>query len=193
MTTPFVVALDLLGRRCVVVGIGSELDARVASLLGAGAQVRVVSEAPSEAVRRWAENGEIDLVVREFDVDDIRDAWLVTLVDQNPELARRIADEATSRHTLFCALDQPEFNSFAHVAKARAGSLEVAISTGGRAPALAKKLRVELERCFEENEVGAFVDDLADLRERTPRDDRKDVLGRAVANVSLRLDVRKKR
>ena len=76
--------------------------------------------------------------------------------------------------------DQPDFSNFSHLALARAGDVTLSISTNGRAPALARRLREELERVLGESNLIAFVERLARLRDRTPSVDRRDVLGAAV-------------
>ena len=192
MTAGFVVSLNLAGRRCVVVGSSEELEERVFALRDAGAIVRVVSQAPPNSVRALAERSEIELYVREFQPTDIDDTWLVTLVDMDAEMAQTISAAAEARSTLFCAIDQPKFNTFAHVARARAGALEVAISTQGKAPALAKRLRIELERVFEKEDAKSFIEQLSELREQTPAAERRAVMTNAVTDVQLDLKLPKK-
>jgi siroheme synthase (precorrin-2 oxidase/ferrochelatase) len=69
------------------------------------------------------------------------------------------------------------------MAQARAGLLTIAISTSGQAPALGRRLREELERLLVQCGMAAFVERLAELRERTPSVDRRRVLGARVSNV----------
>jgi precorrin-2 dehydrogenase/sirohydrochlorin ferrochelatase len=87
------------------------------------------------------------------------------------------------RRVPFSAIDQPKVSSFLHVALARAGSLIVAISTAGTAPALSRRLREELERILDESGLATFVDRLSALRRKTPSTERRQVLGEAVAGV----------
>jgi len=105
------------------------------------------------------------------------------LVDKNPALAARMAQIAGAQRVLFCAVDQPEHNSYAHMAQARAGLLTIAITTAGQAPALGRRLREELERLLTRAQMAAFVDELAELRARTPSAERRQVLGAAVSGV----------
>jgi precorrin-2 dehydrogenase/sirohydrochlorin ferrochelatase len=187
MTTPhksvFPVALVLDGRACLVVGSGPELASRTRALLDAHARPTVVSSAPSEELRALAQSGAITLHERDFEDHDLSDQWLAVLVDSNPALAARMARLAETLRVFFCAVDQPEHNSYAHMAQARAGLLTIAISTAGQAPALGRRLREELERLLEGSKMSAFVERLAELRAQTPSAQRRDVLGRAVAGV----------
>lgn len=184
MTDPvFPIALLLKGRACLVVGSGPEVISRTQALLNALARPIVVSRAPSTALRELAASGSIELHERGFDDSDLHGKWLAVLVDSDPELAARMALVAERERVFFCAVDQPEHNSYAHMAQARAGLLTIAISTAGQAPALGRRLREELERVLTSANMSTFVEKLAALRQNTPSSDRKRVLGEAVANV----------
>ena len=184
MTDPvFPVALLLKGRACLVVGSGPEVTSRTQALLEAHALPSVVSRAPNPEIRALASAGRIALYEREFIDADLNGKWLAVLVDQEPALATRMASLAERERVFFCAVDQPEHNSYAHMAQARAGLLTIAISTAGQAPALGRRLREELERLLVAANLAQFVDQLAALRQRTPSSERRKVLGDAVSGV----------
>lgn len=179
----FVLGLRLSGRHCLVVGSGDEMDRRIATLIDAGAVVRVVSERPSEASRSHFAAGAIVLAERSFEEADLDGVWLAVLTDLDVALAARMFRATEERRLFFSAVDQPDFCTFFHLAIARAGDVTLAVATNGRAPALARRLREELERLLSASSVGPFVERLAALRERTPSAERSTVLGRAVERV----------
>jgi siroheme synthase-like protein len=184
MTNPvFPIALRLVGRACLVVGSSAEVTLRTRALLDAGASTVVVCSAPNDDIRALAESGQIDLHVREFADADLDGKWLAVLVDENAVLAARMAQLAETARVFFCAVDQPEHNSYAHMAQARAGLLTIAISTAGQAPALGRRLREELERLLSISKMADFVEKLASLRAQTPSAERRSVLGAAVSGV----------
>lgn len=184
MTEPvFPIALLLNGRACLVVGSGAELTSRTQALLDAHARPTVISGTPNDAIRALAAAGNITLHEREFIDTDLNGKWLAVLVDQNPELAARMARLAEAERVFFCAVDQPEHNSYAHMAQARAGLLTIAISTAGQAPALGRRLREEIERLLLAANMSEFVEKLAALRQITPSNERRKVLGDAVSGV----------
>jgi precorrin-2 dehydrogenase/sirohydrochlorin ferrochelatase len=184
MTQPvFPIALLLEDRAVLVVGSTGEATSRTRAFLEAHAKPVVVSMAPSEALREWAGSGEIELHERDFEDADLNGKWLAVLVDQNAALATRMAAIAEAQRVFFCAVDQPEHNSYAHMAQARAGLLTIAISTSGQAPALGRRLREEFERLLTESQMADFVENLAGLRAQTPSAERRQVLGDAVAGV----------
>ena len=178
----FPIGLKLGGRLCLVVGTGEGAERRTDALLAAGAGVRVVSEKPTEAFERLAQDGAVALLRRAFDEADLDGVWLAVYTDMDVAVATRIAAAAEARRVFFCAVDQPAQSSWSHLAIATAGPVTVAVSTSGRAPSLARKLRDELARVFDESRLGEFAEAIARLRERTPPEDRRAVLGKAVSH-----------
>jgi precorrin-2 dehydrogenase/sirohydrochlorin ferrochelatase len=166
----FPAGLRLTGLPCLVIGAGADAAARARSLGEAGAVVRVVQ------------------AFTDADLDGI---WLAVLTDRDAALAERVFQAANTRRIFFCAVDQPEFCTFSHLALARSGDLTVGVTTNGKAPALARRLREELERLFSEADIGSFVARLAALRERTPPEGRRSVLGEAARGLRFtgKLDV----
>lgn len=184
MTRSYPVSLILDDRQCVVVGGGAEAAARATNLLQAGANVLVVGEEATpgaEALR----SPRLTIEQRAFAESDLDGAWLVVQATQDAALAARVAAACQARRIFFCALDQPQNSSYAHLALARAGSLTLAVGTEGRAPALGRRLREELQRLLTEAGAEEEVERLATLRELTAPGERREVLSRAVADVHL--------
>ena len=175
-------SLLLEGRKCVVVGGGAEAARRVGSLLEAGARVLLVGTEPTPGLETLASE-RLSIELRSFVEADLDAAWLVVLAVMDASLSRRVAAACEERHLFFCAIDQPEFSSYSHLALVRAGSLTLAIGTEGRAPALGRRLRDELARLLHEAGAAEEVERIAELRARTPSSERRAVLNRAVADV----------
>ena len=138
------VFLDVRGRRAVVVGGGTVAERKADGLVRAGAQVLVVAPEATTSLEAWAREGRIELERRMFRDDDVAGAFLVYAATDN------------------VAVD-PAHCSFIVPSVVRRGSLQLAVSTGGAAPALAKRLRRELEGHYSE-EWGLYVDVLAEVR-----------------------------
>ena len=175
--------MQLEGKPCLVVGSELEARDRARALCEVGARVRVVALAPCAELRALAAEGQVALVERGFAPDDLNEVWLAVLVDRDLELGARMAALCNERRILFCAVDQPQENSFSHLALARAGVVTVAIGTDGRAPALGRRLREELERVLDEAELASFAERLAQLRDATSPAERRAVLGAAVRGL----------
>ena len=181
----FPIGLRLSGRRALVVGDGAAAEQRTTALLDAGATVRVVSNRPTEGLHALGARSAIELRERPFEDADADECLLMVLTDLDAALAARLDGIATARRLLFCAVDQPAHGNFSHLAVARQGDVTVSISTNGRAPALARRLREELMRLLSDSTIAAFVDTLSALREKTPSADRAKVLGEAVRGLRI--------
>jgi precorrin-2 dehydrogenase/sirohydrochlorin ferrochelatase len=143
---PMFVKLD--GRRCLVIGAGSVGEAKIESLLATAASVRVVAPKATSKVREWARGGRIEWHAREYAPADLAGVFLVIAATSSRALHDEIYAEAKSRGVLCNTVDEPERCDFYFPAVVRRGDLQIAISTGGLSPALAQRLRKELEEQF---------------------------------------------
>ena len=84
-------------------------------------------------------------VARAYRPGDLAGAFLAYASTRDPELIRRLADEAESERVLLNVIDVPEACAFIAPAVVRRGALQIAIGTGGASPGLAARLRAELE------------------------------------------------
>ncbi len=140
--------VKLEGRRVLVVGAGSVGEAKIESLLATGATVCVVAPKATPRVREWAREGRIEWETREYRPSDFAGVFLVIAATSSLALHNEIYAEARSRGVLCNAVDEPERCDFYFPAVVRRGELQIAISTGGLSPALAQRLRKELEEQF---------------------------------------------
>lgn len=143
---PMFVKLD--GRRCLVIGAGSVGEAKIESLLATAASVHVVAPKATPKVREWAREGRIQLNLREYVPADLAGVFLVIAATSSRALHDEIYAEAKRRGVLCNTVDEPERCDFYFPAVVRRGDLQIAISTGGLSPALAQRLRKELEEQF---------------------------------------------
>jgi uroporphyrin-III C-methyltransferase / precorrin-2 dehydrogenase / sirohydrochlorin ferrochelatase len=144
----FPVFIKLAGRPCLVVGAGAIGESKIGSLLGAGAKVRVVSLSATNLVREWAAAGRISWLQKPFDPQDLDDMLLVVAAVPAGDLTASIFTEARERGVLCNAVDDPANCDFYYPAVVKRGDFQIAISTGGHSPALAQRLRQELEQQF---------------------------------------------
>lgn len=180
---PFLAALKLRGLKCLIVGEGAELTARIQTLLETDAKLHVLSISPEADVQALADQGRIRLESRPFEPSDLDGVWFAVLTTRDAQLGRAMGNAARVRRVFFCAVDEPSVGTFSHMAVASAPPLRVAISTAGQAPALAARFRAELERLFAESNVEAMVARLAELRAATPAERRAQVLIDAAALI----------
>jgi uroporphyrin-III C-methyltransferase/precorrin-2 dehydrogenase/sirohydrochlorin ferrochelatase len=144
----FPLFLKIAGRTCLVVGAGKIAEAKIESLVRCGAKVRVVAPTATEGIRQAAEAGTIAWERRTFAPSDLAGVFMVIAATSSPDLHEQIFRQAQRDGILCNAVDEPERCDFYYPAIVRRGPLQIAISTGGRAPALAQRLRRDLEAQF---------------------------------------------
>jgi precorrin-2 dehydrogenase/sirohydrochlorin ferrochelatase len=140
--------LKLEGRRCLVVGAGAIAQEKLPSLLEAGAKVKVVAPHITESIADLARMGKISLEKRPFVEADLDGVFLVLAATSLSDLNRQIFKAARTRNILCNAVDDPNNCDFYYGSVVRRGDLQIAISTAGHSPALAKRLRKLLEMQF---------------------------------------------
>ena len=161
----FPIFVKLAGRRCLVVGAGTVGQAKIQSLLDAGAEVRVVASRGTATVADWAQNGAISWEVREFQPSDLDGAFLVIAATNSTATNAVIHQESQQRNIMCNSVDDPENCDFYYGSVVRRGDLQIAISTAGKSPALAQRLRQDLEKRIGP-EYTAWMDELGQEREK---------------------------
>src|SRR5579864_5615598 len=156
--------LKLAGRDVLVVGAGRIGEPKIESLLRAEAKVRVVAPDVTRKVAGHARAGRIVWEAREFMPADLDGTFLVIAATNSSEVNHEVFREAQRRNVLCNAVDDPEHCDFYYPAVVRRGQLQLAISTGGLSPALAQRLRRELEIQFSPEYAG-WVDELGNARQ----------------------------
>jgi siroheme synthase-like protein len=159
----FPVLVSLAGRKCVVVGAGKIAAAKIEGLLACGASVTVVSPRAVPAIQRRAREGALVWRQRAFWARDLDGAFLAVAATNSRNANVAVFRACKSRGVLCNSVDDPQHCDFIYPAVVRRGPLQIAISTGGRSPALAARLRRELEQQFGP-EWAAWVEELGRLR-----------------------------
>ena len=157
--------LDIQDKNCLVVGGGGVGTRKVQTLLKCGAIVTVVSPEISDRLRVLAESARLTLKPRPYRSEDIEGMFLVIGASDDETLNRQISSDAERRNTLCNIADRPEKCNFILPSILRRDDLVITISTSGRSPALAKKLRQKLERQFGQ-EYGDFLKLMGAIRSR---------------------------
>jgi len=148
MANLFPMFVKLAGRKCLVVGGGPVAEGKVEGLLASGATVVVVAPEITEKIARWNDQGRLTWHARPFQPSDLEGAFLVVAATGVDPVNERVFREAEARGILCNAVDEPERCHFYYPAIVHRGPLQIAISTGGLSPALASRLRAELEAQF---------------------------------------------
>lgn len=169
--------IDLRGQVVLVVGGGHVARRKVEGLLGHGAQVRIVARELTPELDAYVKSGRIAFLGRDFSASHLEDAFAVIAATDEVATNRLVSEGARARGLLVNAVDQPSDCNFILPSVLRRGDLVIAVSTSGKSPALAKRIREGLEERFGE-EYGLLLHLLGHLR--------KEVLSRALSQEEKR-------
>ncbi len=139
------VYLNLKDRRVLLVGAGEIGLQKIRPLLECRAHVHVVAPEAHPEIQVLARDGKIEWSARSYETIDLDSAGLVIAATDDPNLQKKIAEEARARGIWVNVVDVPPLCDFIAPAIVSRGDVQIAISTGGAAPALAKYLRKKLE------------------------------------------------
>ena len=161
------ISLDVKGRSCLVLGGDEEAAEKVHRLLDAGAKVTVISPTLNDALRKLTASAKVLHRGRLFRAADAEGVVLViNTLRGNPDFSKSLYELAKQERFLLCSTDQPETSTAMMPALVDRGHLRLAISTSGVAPALASRLRQDLEQVFDDK-FASFLEWLATVRDET--------------------------
>jgi siroheme synthase-like protein len=155
--------LNIRSKRCVVVGGGKIALRKIKTLLECGADITVISPSLDPELTELVEAKGIDHISREYEPEDTKDVFMTIAATDVTETNLKIAEEARNQRTLVNISDSPEQSDFIVPSFFRRGDLILAVSTSGRSPALAKKIRTRLEQVFGE-EYGLLLSLIKEVR-----------------------------
>ncbi|MCF7959080.1 MAG: bifunctional precorrin-2 dehydrogenase/sirohydrochlorin ferrochelatase [Phycisphaerae bacterium] len=164
MTQLYPLFIDIRNRLIVVIGGGQVSERKVLALLEREALVQVISPELTAGLESLAKKGEIQAVRRCYQPGDLAGAWLVIASSDDQDVNRQVFTEANEQHVFCNVVDVPELCSFHVPSVVHQGELQIASSTGGASPAMAKRIRKELQQKFGPH-YATFLEVMKELRE----------------------------
>jgi len=157
--------LDLRERPCLVIGGGAVAERKALALIEAGAEVTVISPTLTKKLLELSASGKISHLPKHYDEKDLSGEFLVIAATDSVEVNTRVARECRKKHALVNVATPPGESNFIVPSVVERGDLLISISTSGASPALAKKIRQDIERRYGA-EYGIFLDKLSLIRKR---------------------------
>jgi uroporphyrin-III C-methyltransferase/precorrin-2 dehydrogenase/sirohydrochlorin ferrochelatase len=142
----FPIFLSLQGRRALVVGGGDSAARKAELLLKAGAQVSLIAETVGGEIAQFIAEGHVSWAGRSFDESDLEGMSLVVVAAEDEPIEARVSAAAQQRCIPVNVVDRPALSSFIMPAIVDRSPITIAVSTGGTAPVLARRIRAEIER-----------------------------------------------
>ncbi|MGO4886971.1 NAD(P)-binding protein [Anaerobacillus sp. MEB173] len=149
MKQNYPVLLNLDGRKIIVIGGGTIAERKVQGILETGAMVDVVSPDITEELKRLVSEKKITWKQKEFKKKDLEDAFIVIAATNNSNINKCVYDSILP-HQLINIVDRPDLCSFHVPSVIRRGKLVITVSTSGASPSLAKRIRKDLEKTYDE-------------------------------------------
>ena len=157
--------LRLERRPVLVVGAGTVALAKIESLRTTGAAITVVAPAAAPQLQELIENGDLTWHQRVFAPSDLEGAFLVIAATNDSAVNHTVYEEALRRNVLCNAVDDPPNCDFYFGSIVTRGDLQIAISTAGESPALAQRLRREIDEQLP-GDLGPWLTELGALRRK---------------------------
>lgn len=179
-------SLDLHGQRAVVVGGDHEALDKARRLVAAGAHVTIVAEAPGADLR----GSGLPFEQRSFVLSDVEDARVVIVAPDARRHASALWSLRLEGGFLLCSIDDPPHCDFASPAVVDVGDVKISLSSGGRAPAVLRRLREDLARALVTDRVLAFIARVSALRDEPPVETRMARVKAAVSGFGIDVQVR---
>ncbi len=180
--------LDLRGKPCVVVGGGEVAARKVESLVECGAKVTVIAPAVDSSLAPLIERGAVIHLPNNYGAGDLQGAVLAIASTDSEAVNRAVYADAKAQGIPVNVVDVPDLCTFIVPAVVEQGDLTIAISTSGKSPAMAKRIRKEMEKHFGP-EYGAMLHLLGEVRlltqAREKNLDRRMKLMTAIVNSDL--------
>jgi siroheme synthase-like protein len=148
--TYYPILLNIEGRKCLVVGGGKVALRKVKVLLEHGANVEVVSPVFCSEINQLAADGAIRAIQRDYKSENLQHAFIAIAATDDAKTNKRVASEARRRGVLTNVVDDPKKSDFIVPSYFERGDIIIAVSTSGRSPALARKIRRQLEANFQD-------------------------------------------
>ena len=142
------ILIELEGKKVLVIGGGNVAQRKIETFLEFGASIDVVSRELTFRLKNLVESGEIHHLGNEYSEECLKDAFLIIIATNDKQLNHEISESARKKGLLINTVDQPSDCNFIVPSIVRKGDLLIAISTSGKSPALAKKIRKEIDSQF---------------------------------------------
>lgn len=157
--------LDLEERKCLVIGGDDEALEKMERLLECDAEITLVSPKILPEIKKLADDGKIKHIYRKYQSGDEEGMYFVlNCVKTDPEMSDLLFNNCVQQHILISSYDQSQYSTATMAALVRAGDkVRISISTGNTSPAVARKLRMELEKLLDEK-FARFVDWIVEYR-----------------------------
>jgi precorrin-2 dehydrogenase/sirohydrochlorin ferrochelatase len=160
------VNLDITGKRCIIVGGGVVAERKAERLIACGAQVVLVSRTLTPLLEDRKKANAIEHIDTDYEKKTLQGAFMVIGATDLDDVNAQVSQDALSAGMLVNIVDDPDRCNFILPSLLQQGDLSIAVSTGGKSPALARKIREDLQRQYGP-EYKRLLEIMGSLRKKT--------------------------
>jgi precorrin-2 dehydrogenase/sirohydrochlorin ferrochelatase len=182
------VSLDMTDKRCVIIGGGAVAERKAERLSECGAQVVVVSRSLTPVLEDRKKADTIEHIDADYEKKTLRGAFMVIGATDRDDVNAQVSQDALSLGILVNIVDDPDRCNFILPSLLQQGDLSIAISTGGKSPALARKIREELQQQYGP-EYESLLTIMGSLRKRVLAQGHASEANKAVFEALVRSDM----
>ena len=189
MTSYYPIMLKIEGKPCKVIGGGRVAERKINTLLKHGADVTLISPKITEGLSMLVEKGKIKYINRNYQKGDLKGAYLAFALTDNKDINAECEKEARENNIFINIADSEDLSDFIIPASINRGSLNISISTGGKSPMLAGKIKKELEEIYGE-QYEYILNTLWELRKKILKEipsieERREIFKKLVYDIDL--------
>ena len=155
--------LKLDGRHCLLVGAGTIAFEKIGTLLATGLRLRIVAPQANLDIREMAADGAVEWIEKKFEPSDLDGTFLVIAATNDPAVNQAVFHAASEKRVLCNSVDDVPNCDFYFGSVVSRGDLQIAISTAGQSPAVAQRLRREIDEQLPAD-LGPWLESLGNLR-----------------------------
>lgn len=159
------ISLNVRGRKCVVIGGGQVALRKVRTLLEHGANVEVISPELCAGLGQLADKDSIHVLNRVYQEGDLTGAFITITATDDSSVNQQVIGEARRKAVMINVVDDADNSDFIAPSYLQRGDITIAVSTAGRSPALARKIRTVLEKEFTD-EYAALAQLVSEVRDQ---------------------------
>lgn len=159
------ISLNVRGRKCVVIGGGQVALRKVRTLLEHGANVAVISPELCAGLGQLADKDSIHVLNRVYQEGDLTGAFITITATDDSSVNQQVIGEARRKAVMINVVDDADNSDFIAPSYLQRGDITIAVSTAGRSPALARKIRTVLEKEFTD-EYAALAQLVSEVRDQ---------------------------
>lgn len=157
--------LDIKNRRCGVIGGGQVAYRKIISLLECGAKVVVISKEIIQDIKILIDDKKVEYLNDNYNFKYISDLYLVFAATSEANVNKEVYKQCSEKNILINVVDEPEICNFIVPSKIQRGDLTIAVSTNGKSPMLAKKIREDLEKIYDDR-YKIFLNIMGQIRKK---------------------------